>query len=80
VTTYFFDFRNDDLFSPDEEGEDLPDVDAAHREALVAFSQAIPDALTQGRSGQRFAVEVRDELGPVLEITGVIASKILRRQ
>ena len=80
MVNYFFDFRADELFLLDEDGEDLPDADAAHREALQAFTQAVRDTLMQGRSGQRFAVEVRDELGPVLEITGVIASKIVRRQ
>jgi hypothetical protein len=52
----------------------------AHTEALNAFAHAIRDAVTQGRSNQRFAIEVRDDLGPVLEISGVIVSRILRKQ
>ena len=80
VTIYFFDLRADDIVSRDEEGEDLPDVDVAHREALKAFACAIRDAVMQGRSGQEFTVEVRDALGPVLKITGLIASMILRKQ
>jgi hypothetical protein len=66
--------------SIDEEGQELEHIDAAHDEALRAFADAICEALVQSRPDQRFAVEVRDQIGPVLDITGVIASKIHRKQ
>jgi hypothetical protein len=80
MARYFFDFRADDTFLRDEEGEELPNIDIAHSEALRAFADAIRDGVTQGRSDQRFTVEVRDDLGPVLEVSAVVLSKILRKQ
>jgi hypothetical protein len=80
MAVYFFDFRAGGTFSFDDEGEELRDIVAAHDEALEAFAQAIREAVTEGRADQHFAVEVRDELGPVLAITGVIASTISRKQ
>ena len=35
---FFFDLRSDDSLSLDEEGEELPDVEAAHEEALGALT------------------------------------------
>jgi hypothetical protein len=80
MASYFFDMRSDDVASLDEEGQELENIDAAHEEALRTFAQAICAAVMQSRPDQRFSVEVRDDLGPVLDITGVIASKIHRKQ
>lgn len=52
----------------DDEGAEHPDLDAAHAEGLNALVDAIQDSVLQGLPGQRLAVEVRDGLGPVLEI------------
>ena len=43
MVTYYFDFRTDDVLSQDEEGADLPNVEAAHRVALQAIADAIQD-------------------------------------
>ena len=80
MTKYFFDFRSGDVVSMDDEGEDLPDADAAHGEALGALADAMPDSVMQGKADQCFAVEVRDEFCPVLKIAVVCGSTILRRQ
>jgi hypothetical protein len=80
MTKYFFDFRAGEILSRDEEGAELPDVEEAHGEALGALVDALSDVVREGRSDQHFAIEVRDELGPVLEITAVLGSKILRKQ
>jgi hypothetical protein len=77
---YFFDFRSDDVYSLDEEGEELLDVGAAHQEALGALADAIQDIVMEGATDQHFAVEVRDDLGEVLEVTAVLGSRFLRRQ
>ena len=77
---YFFDLRSGDVASLDDEGQELEHIDAAHDEALRTFAEAIQAAVMQSRADQRFAVEVRDDLGPVLDITGVIESKIHRKQ
>ena len=80
MARYFFDFRTDDAFMPDEEGADLSDAGTAHEEAIDALADAMRDAALEGSVQQRFAVEVRDELGQVLEVTAVFGSKILRKQ
>jgi hypothetical protein len=80
MTRYYFDFRSGDILSVDEEGRELPDADAAHSEALAALGDAIEDVVMQGQSDQQIGVDVRDELGPVLEISAVLLSKFLRKQ
>jgi hypothetical protein len=80
MARYFFDFRTDDAFMPDEEGADLSDAETAHEEAIDALAHAIRDGALEGSGQQRFAVEVRDELGQVLEVTAIFGSRILRKQ
>lgn len=64
----------------DDEGQDLPDIEAAHREAIEALADALQDVVLQARADQHVAVDVRDELGSVLEVTAVLSSRILRKQ
>jgi hypothetical protein len=80
MALYFFDFRSGHAFSEDEEGRDLPDMAAAHKEAAVALGDAFGEMILEGAAGQTIAVEVRDGLGPVLELTAVVESRILRKQ
>jgi hypothetical protein len=80
MAKYFFDFRARTAFSCDDEGLELSDIDAAHGEAVAALSDGIQDIIVQGASDQHFAVEVRDDLGPVLEVAAVLRSRIIRRQ
>ena len=81
MAIYFFDFRSGDVVSIDKDGVDLPHVDAAHREALGALADAISDvASLADQQDQRFAVDVRDEIGLVLQVTAVLGSKILRKR
>ena len=80
MTRFFFDFRAYGSLTRDEDGADLSDAGEAHDEALGALVDAISDVAMEGRADQRFAIEVRDEYGPVLEIKAVLESKILRKQ
>jgi len=80
MAQYFFDLASANVSSLDEEGEELPHIDAAYGEALCALAHAIMDATVQGKSDQQLAVTVRDELGPVLQVTAVFGSTILRKQ
>jgi hypothetical protein len=59
---------------------ELPDAASAHRMALGALSDAARDAVIEGSTDQLFAVEVRDEIGPVLEVTAFFSSRIFRKQ
>jgi hypothetical protein len=80
MTLFFFDLRSADTFSQDEEGTELPDAEAAHRMALGALSDAARDAVIECLTDQLLAVEVRDEIGPVLEVTAFFSSRIFRKQ
>jgi len=80
VSLYFFDFKSVDAESRDTVGVELPDVEAAHDMALGALVDAARDAVIEGSLDQRFAVEVRNGIGPVLEVTAVFNSRILRKQ
>jgi hypothetical protein len=80
MTIYFLDFPGGDVFAVGDEGLELTDVDAAHASALHALADALETAVAQGRADQRLTVHVRDALGPILDITAVVTSKILRRQ
>jgi hypothetical protein len=80
MTLFYFDLRSVGTFSQDEDGTELPDVAAAHKMALGALSDAARDAVIEGSTDQLLAVEVRDEIGPVLEVTAFFSSTILRKQ
>jgi hypothetical protein len=47
---------------------------------LDALVDAAREAVIEGSLDQRFAVEVRDGMGPVLEVTAIFNSRIVRRQ
>ena len=68
------------LSSRDDEGIELSDVEAAHVEALGALADALCDVVREGKADQCLAIEVRDEFGPVLEVTAIFGSRILRKQ
>jgi hypothetical protein len=80
MTRYFFDFRFDETLARDDEGAELSNIEQAHSEALGALADAICDIAMEGKIDQNFAVEVRDENGAALEVTAVLASRILRTQ
>jgi hypothetical protein len=80
VTQYYFDFKSTDSASRDSEGMELPDAEAAHDVALDALVDAAREAVIEGSLNQHFAVEVRNEIGPVLELTAVFNSRIFSKQ
>ena len=71
MARYFFDLRSAGSASIDEEGQDLPDMEAAHGAAIGALSDVIRDIAVEGSKDQ-FAIEVRDEFGPVLRVSAVL--------
>jgi hypothetical protein len=80
MAMYFFDFRLGGSSSIDEEGETLADMSAAHQTAIGALADATRDIAIEGGSNQQFAIEVRDEHGPVLHVRAVLESKLFRKQ
>ena len=60
---YFFDLYND-MVVPDEEGRELPDLDATIKHALKEARQMIAASATeQGKIDLRHYIKVRDEAG-----------------
>jgi hypothetical protein len=80
MTRYFFDFRSGGAVSHDEDGVDLPDAIDAHKTAVVALADGIRNLVFEGSSDVQFGVEVRDDIGRVLDVTVRLDSKIYRKQ
>ncbi len=59
---FYFDTREGSHFSPDEEGLEFPDLDAAEREAAEAAAEIDRDRLPHG-DARDVTVEVRNEHG-----------------
>ena len=60
MTRYFFDYRDaSGVVIRDEVGEELPSINAAREQALVALGDAARDLTRQGRE-DRLTIEIRD--------------------
>ncbi|WP_262271547.1 DUF6894 family protein [Microvirga yunnanensis] len=62
---YFFDTYDDNLFVPDEVGQELEDIEAAKAVAQEELPQMAWDELPNGDQ-RTFIVSVRDEAGQVV--------------
>ena len=60
---------------PDEEGEELPDMQAAWREATVTAGQIIQDLDGKLRPGKDWRLEVTDEFANPLYVIHVSANR-----
>jgi hypothetical protein len=63
VPRYFFDARSENGLSRDEEGLDLPDLEAARAEALKAAEQLWGDL---SADTSQMAIEITDEAGQTI--------------
>ena len=65
---YYFDIRDGDGFAPDEEGLELPGIEAAQEEAALSLADIARDAVRiPRRNAHLMQIEVRDDNGPVLQ-------------
>ncbi|MCK1453164.1 hypothetical protein IVB36_20230 [Bradyrhizobium sp. 35] len=64
---YFFDFHDDNGATIDDEGHELPGLNAARTEARRTIGEAARDLTAKGQDGV-VQVEVRDEHGAVLRV------------
>ncbi|WP_377830931.1 DUF6894 family protein (plasmid) [Bradyrhizobium lupini] len=64
---YCFDNRDNDVFRPDEIGVEIATLAAVKRHASAAMADFARDVLP-GAVVRTFAIEVRDDQGPVLRV------------
>lgn len=63
---YLFDLLHGAERIPDEEGRDLPDLEAARRYAIVAAREIVSEQALKGELPLSYALVVRDERGAIL--------------
>jgi hypothetical protein len=64
---YYFHVREGGTLHRDEEGQDLPDAEAARKEAISAAREILGDKLLHGGSLNSRAIEIADETGHVVD-------------
>jgi hypothetical protein len=72
---YYFDVRDGENFSTDEEGIDLQTLENAWLEAALSAAEMAKDKLPERliHGDQQMTVDIRDEYGPVLAISVTIS-------
>lgn len=61
---FFFNYRTDDSYVPDTEGQDLPDIEAAQEQAAEVGRVMLARALEAGEEPQASrCIEITDEAG-----------------
>ena len=65
---YFFHVREGNSLSRDEEGQELPDAEAARREAISATREMLGENLLHGGSLNHRAIEIADATGHVVDV------------
>ena len=65
---YYFHVREGADLSRDEEGQDLPNADAARREAINSSREILGEKLLHGGSLNHRTIEIADETGHVVDV------------
>jgi hypothetical protein len=65
---FFFDVREGNSLTSDDEGLDFPDIEQAHREANRALADMAKEAIRDGQLSE-LAIEIRDNSAPLLRTT-----------
>ena len=63
---YYFHIRDEDGLTRDAEGQDLPDLEAARREAVSAAREILGEKLLHGGSLNHRTIEIADAAGDVV--------------
>ena len=65
---YFFHVREGSVLSRDEEGQELPNAEAARREAINSTREILGEKLLHGGSLDHRTIEIADETGHVVDV------------
>jgi hypothetical protein len=68
---YFFHIREGSELSRDTEGQELPNADAARREAFAVGREILGEKLLHGGSLDHRTIEIADETGHVVDTVNV---------
>jgi hypothetical protein len=79
MTRYYFDLRDNHDMVVDEEGMEIPTFEQVEEEAALSLANIAKDEIVRhiGTTPHELAIAVRDDVGPVLEVT--FSFKIDRR-
>jgi hypothetical protein len=77
MTRYYFDIQDDEGVWPDEEGIELPDVEAAEVEAALSLA-GMAQSEFLGKVYHRLAVQVRTDEGPLFQAAFIFELKRLQ--
>ena len=64
---YYFHVREGSTLNRDEEGQDLPNAEAARQEAISAGREILGEKLLHGGSLNNRTIEIADETGHVVD-------------
>lgn len=67
MARFHLNVRNGLGFIPDEEGQDLPDLDAARKSAVESVRSIIADEAHYGQIDLAGVIEIADDAGKVLD-------------
>lgn len=65
---YYFHVREGSDFSRDEEGQELPNAEAARREAINSSREILGEKLLHGGSLNHRTIEIADATGHVVDV------------
>ena len=65
---YFFHVREGSTLNRDAEGQELPDVEAARKEASSASREILGEKLLHGGSLDSRTIEIADETGHIVDV------------
>lgn len=68
MSKYYFHVRDGADLTRDIEGQDLPNLDSARREALNSMREMISERLLHGGSLNHKQIEIVDETGHVVDV------------
>lgn len=66
MTRFYFNIQDEAGYTPDPEGQELPDADAARREAVSATREILGETLLHGGALNHRTIEITDADGHVV--------------
>lgn len=66
MTRFYFNVQDESGYTPDPEGQDLPDAEAACREAVCATREILGETLLHGGALNHRTIEITDADGHVV--------------